>query len=287
MKFAVFTVSTPEYNPAETIQLLKEVGYHGVEWRIAAPPPAAKPDNYTFERRYWSYNASTLDLENVIAVAPEISRLTQAAGLETCSLTTYLEPHQTALIETVLQAAKLLNCPQIRVNVPKYDESQNYCELFDRTVRQIAELETLACQYRVKINFEIHMGNIIPSASAAFRLVSHFDPNWIGIIFDPGNMVHEGFENYRLGVELLGSYLAHVHVKNALWELVETTAANIKVWKPVWSPVKAGYADLAKLVQVLKDHRYQGYLSLEDFSNEDDTRTKLQDNLEYLKQLTA
>ncbi|GIX08239.1 MAG: hypothetical protein KatS3mg115_2642 [Candidatus Poribacteria bacterium] len=44
-----------------------------------------------------------------------------------------------------------------------------------------------------------------------------FRPEQVGVIHDAGNMVHEGFENYQMGCELLGPYLAHVHVKNAAW----------------------------------------------------------------------
>ena len=35
MKFGVFSVSMPEYSPEKSIELLKELGYDGVEWRVA------------------------------------------------------------------------------------------------------------------------------------------------------------------------------------------------------------------------------------------------------------
>ena len=36
------------------------------------------------------------------------------------------------------------------------------------------------------------------------------DPKHVGIIHDAGNMIIEGFENWRLGLEILGEYLAAV-----------------------------------------------------------------------------
>lgn len=33
MKYGVFSVSMPEYDPEETLKVLKELGYDGVEWR--------------------------------------------------------------------------------------------------------------------------------------------------------------------------------------------------------------------------------------------------------------
>jgi hypothetical protein len=49
-------------------------------------------------------------------------------------------------------------------------------------------------------------------------------------------MVHEGFEDYRIGLELLGSYLAHVHLQNAAFERPEGGG----VWDPVEPRSKMG-----------------------------------------------
>jgi hypothetical protein len=44
--------------------------------------------------------------------------------------------------------------------------------------------------------------------------------------------VHEGFENYRLRVELLGEYLAHGHIKKAVGKKVDPTADGVEIEKP-------------------------------------------------------
>lgn len=283
MKFSVFTVSTPEYGLEDTLKLLKEIGYDGVEWRVANPPPANKPDGYTYEGRYWSYNLSTIDINTIVESAEEVKDLCRRYGIEICSLATYLTPADISNIEKVIKAAVIMKCKNVRVMPPDYNEKENYRLLFDRTVKQVEILEGLAVRYGIRINFETHMGNIIPSASAAYRLVSSFNPDNIGIIFDPGNMVYEGFENYKLGIELLGEYLAHVHMKNAIWKLKGFTEDGIEIWKPEFSPFNKGYADLRKLIRVLLDTGYNGYLSVEDFSNEKETHAKLKENLEFLR----
>ena len=283
MKFGVFSVSMPEYDIEETVKLLSKLGYDGVEWRVAAPPPLEKPEYYSYENRYWTYNKSTLDIGNIGEEAKKAKELCDLHGLEIYSLTTYLKPHETEAIEKVLKAASGINCRNVRVFPPQYDETVNYRSIFDRTVAELKQLETLAIKYGVRINLEIHMGNIIPSASAAYRLVSGLDPKAIGIIFDPGNMVHEGFENYKLGFELLGEYLSYVHVKNAVWKTVEALENGQVVWKPEWSPLKKGFANIPKLISTLKETGDQGYVSVEDFSNEEDTETKLKNNLKFLK----
>ncbi|MCX7842564.1 MAG: sugar phosphate isomerase/epimerase [Clostridia bacterium] len=286
MILGVFTVCMPEYDISETVKVIKELGYDGVEWRVSTPAPQDKREDYTYETRYWCYNKSTLDIGSIEAEAEKAKALCDEYGIKLYSLTTYLKPCDVQDIEKVLKAAAKINCPNIRVFSPNYDEKEGYRVLFDRTVEETKVLEKLAQKYGVRINFEIHMGNIIPSASAAYRFASHFDPKHIGIIFDPGNMVHEGFENYRLGLELLGDYLAYVHVKNAVWSMEYSSEEGAEKWKPKWSPLKKGYADLKKLFEVLKDLGYNGYVSLEDFTNEVDTYSKLKNNAEYLRALT-
>ena len=287
MKFSVFTVCTPDYNIPETIKVLKEIGYDGVEWRLTTPPPAGKPENYTYENRYWSYNFSTLDVGKIEADAMGIMSICDAAGLEICSIATYLGLWDTDELEKVCRSAKIMNCRNIRVLAPRFDQKENYRNQFDKAVEQLKNVEKIAKMYDARIIFELHMGYIIPSASAAYRFISGCDPRYMGIIFDPGNMVHEGFENYKLGVELLGEYLAHIHIKNGAWKLSGISEEGAEIWKPTWVPYKKGFANFKELIQVLKHVNYSGYLSVEDFSNEKDTYRTLKENLQYLKQITV
>ncbi|OQB13339.1 MAG: Inosose dehydratase [Firmicutes bacterium ADurb.Bin193] len=283
MKYGVFSVGMPEYSVEETVKVLKEIGYHGVEWRVQNGVPKAIPENIDYERRYWQYNLSTLNIDTIAEDAEGIYNLCAQAGLEVCSLSTYTKPHETEKIENALRAAVTMKCPQIRVNAPQYDGTKNYWEILEEARQAIGELEILAKKYGVKINFEQHMGTIIPSASACYRLVSGFDPKYIGITVDPGNMVNEGYENYKMGIEILGDYLAHVHIKNSCWKFVKTDDNGMDVWNPEWVPLKKGSANLTGFIQLLKEYGYDKYLCIEDFSNQDDTLTKLKDGLEFLK----
>mgnify|MGYP000603370460 CR=1 FL=1 len=66
MKFGVFSVSMPEYGIEESVRLLKELGYDGVEWRVAEMPEK-EPENVPFALRYWACNKSTLELRSIEA----------------------------------------------------------------------------------------------------------------------------------------------------------------------------------------------------------------------------
>jgi sugar phosphate isomerase/epimerase len=82
------------------------------------------------------------------------------------------------------------------------------------------------------------------------------------VIHDAGNMVYEGFEEYRMGLELLGPYLAHVHLKNAAWQ----RPSDGGVWQANWAPLADGVVDWQKLFAALRAVGYTGWLGIEDFS---------------------
>lgn len=287
MKFSVFTVGTPDYNIEETIKELRKYGYHGVEWRVGASlkgEPAVIPPK---DGWYWSYNKSTVEEDTILDEAEKIKALCKAGGIEISALATYIPSSSPERVERALKAAAAMNCTKIRVCVPQYKGDMNYRELFQKTVKEFEVLEDLARKYDVKINFEIHHGTITSSASSAYRLASNFNSKYIGVIYDPGNMVHEGYEDYKMGLELLGEYLDHVHIKNAAWFLMKNKETGKEAWECSWSPLRNGQVDFVKLLSALQYVNYEGYLSFEDFSNEESTEDKLKDNIAFIKELLS
>ena len=289
MKFGVFSVSMPEYTPAQSVQLLKEQGYDGVEWRVAEMPDQA-PENVPYAYRYWAYNKSTLELRNILEEAKQAKALCDEAGLAIFGLTTYLAVTDKEKIISVLEAAQAIGCPKVRVGLVPYDPNkaqEPYPVLFEKMRAALKELEPYAKQYGVKLVLEIHMDTMIASPSAAYRALEGFDPDYFGLIFDPGNMVNEGFEEYQKSFELLGPYIAHIHVKNGILEADGTDELGAAKWKRTWTPLKKGMANLQRLFAVMYKFGYDGTVSIEDFSNEVETADKLADNLAYLRALKA
>lgn len=279
MKISVFTVITPEFTPEEVVKRLAHLRYEGVEWRVVT---VLKENEQ--ETSFWKGNKCTLSLETLEEKADYIKGITEAVGLEICNLATYLKPNEFGKIEKAMQAAKIMECPQIRINAPSYEPGNSYNSLFQETRKNLEKVEKIASKYGIKALLELHMGNIIPSASAAHRLISFFDPRYIGLIYDPGNMIQEGYENWHMGMELLGEYLAHVHVKNSKWMIEKKNKKGVFFWRPTWARLKEGIVDWEEVMNGLKAVGYKGYLSLEDFSDIP-TEKKLKEDIEYLKSL--
>jgi sugar phosphate isomerase/epimerase len=166
--------------------------------------------------------------------------------------------------------------------VPGYDPKIGYAKLLKSAVKNYEKVVKYAARFKVRPIAEIHMGNIIASAAGAARFCAHFSPREMGVIHDAGNMVYEGYEQYQMGLEMLGRYLAHVHLKNARWEPVAGTPEGTVSYRPTWATLKNGFVDFAALFTALDAVGYDGWVSIEDFSPTPAT-AKLPDDLAFLK----
>jgi sugar phosphate isomerase/epimerase len=273
MKFAVFTVMLPDLSPEEAVKALARAGYDGVEWRVTTIDPQRRNEVPSF----WGNNFCTLEptLEN----AKRVRHLAQDSGLELTNLGTYLGPGDLEAVKRAMRFAERAGAPSLRVNAASY--TGDYAGDFARSLEFYREVEELAKRYKVRALVETHQGLITPSASLAQRFVSHFDPAYVGVIYDPGNMVLEGFESHLMGLQLLGPYLAHVHLKNATY-----TRSN-GLWQPRWMPLEDGVVDFKKVLQSLIEVGYDGWLVMEDFSSARSSLEALTHNLSFIKNLLA
>ena len=272
MKVGVFTVGLPDMTPEEAVRELKDAGYDGVEWRVTRVPEEARGEEFSF----WGNNLCTLAPTE--EEAHRARRISEEAGLEIAGLGTYVAVGDLEAADEAMRFAVTAGASQIRVGAGAPD-GRSYHELFASAREFLAGVEELVRSHGVKALIEVHHRTICPSASLAHRLVSAFDPDLVGVILDPGNMAQEGFENYRIGAELLGPYLAHVHIKNSAFE----RPAGGGVWEPRWAPLEDGVVDFGLVFEALEHVGYDGWLVMEDFSGVRPSREALRYNLEFVR----
>ena len=275
-RYGVFTVMLPELTPETAGVELKRHGYEGIEWRVTDAPAG------TVEiPGYWSGNRCTLDIRRLDAELPRVRGICESNGLRVPALGTYLAARDAGSVRRCMEFALALDCPQIRVGVPGYDGSRPYGELYDEGLRDWETVASLAEETGVRANVELHMGNICPSAGLAHRFVSRFDPKHVGVVYDPGNMVVEGYERWQMGMELLGPYLAHIHAKNTEWRYGAERGGTVR-FQPHWTAIQEGIVPWDEVYTALDRVGYRGWICFEDFS-EIPWERKLRDNLAYLK----
>ena len=294
MKFSVYTCSMPEYNIEEAAALIKEMGYDAVEWRVdsTAGNPALMAyfqhmtEEQKYGARYWIDNKATLNIADIHNECQRAKKICDEVGIEIVNLATTLRGDPKDM-ENTLAAAASIGCKTVRGPMATYDPNKPYWDQFNEYREYLRSCEPMLRKYGIKFLIETHHGMMISSASSALRVLDGFDPQYYGLIYDPGNMVYEGYEAYQLGFEMLGDYLAHVHVKNAALVPNGEDAYGATKYDQAWVPLKKGAANLPALVKALVKVGYDGVLSVEDFSNEQPTKEKLTDALVYLKQLVA
>jgi sugar phosphate isomerase/epimerase len=183
--------------------------------------------------------------------------------------------------------AKLAGAPAIRVMAPSYDGHVPFGDLLEKGRAAYERVEQMARDSGVRALVELHHGLITASASGTRRLLEGRAPDWVGAMFDPGNMMREGMENWRMGIEILGPYLRHVHVKNGRW--VRDSSGR---WGVESASLAHGMVDWKEVVGGLKSAGYEGFLDIEDFRGGYackpvgiTTRDKLQEDYDYLAAL--
>ncbi|HOZ50172.1 MAG TPA: TIM barrel protein, partial [Candidatus Hydrogenedentes bacterium] len=216
MKYSVTSVILPELDVAETCVLLADLGYAGVEWRVRHTPTDAIGKGYSF----WGEHKTDLSPANLVEKADEVARITADHGLAIAGIAANLRADELDDIKKLADGVAIMGSIPIRIGAPwRYDRTVNYNELYEGTVAAYAKVIELLKPYGLKTIIEIHGGTIMVSASLAHRIASNFSPDEMGVIYDVNNMAMDGFETFRIGLELLGDYLAHVHAGG--WRPVE------------------------------------------------------------------
>jgi sugar phosphate isomerase/epimerase len=279
MRFAVFTASTPEWTPQEAATALAAQGWDGIEWRVTDQDDAPHPG-------FWAGNRATWPLTGLEDNVAAMARVARDAGLECSAVGGYAPAADHANVERLLAATAALGAHRLRVWMPATGTG-HYGEVFEATRRDVEWAVTRAAQHDVQVLIELHNRTIVASASAALRLVDGLDPAHVGVIHDVGNLVVEGYEDALSAFQLLGPYLAHVHVKNAAWERVGQDGDGAVLWESRWVPLREGQADLAAYFGALHAHGYDGWVTVEDFSTAVPLAERTRDNLAYVRELSA
>jgi sugar phosphate isomerase/epimerase len=275
VKFAVFTDSTPEWTPEEAAKILAEQGWQGIEWRITDPVESSRPT-------FWAGNRATWPLTGLEADLDDIRSVTHAAGLAMPALGGYVTPRQREDAERMLAAAAALDAGQVRFLGVNTEKGQSYREALAAYRGDWEWLEDRARHHGVRALLELHHESLTPSASAARRLVEGLDPRYVGVLHDIGNTVIEGWEEPAHALDLLGEYLAHVHVKNVAFHLSAVENDGTLRWEPKWAPLREGRAHLPEFFKALAATGYDGWVTVEDFSVALPLAERTAANLEYL-----
>ncbi|NUQ00656.1 MAG: sugar phosphate isomerase/epimerase [Armatimonadetes bacterium] len=280
LRLAVFTVQLYDLTPEEAAAELQRLGYDGVEWRVTNLP-ASIPAN----RNFWNGNVCTFEIDRIAEEAQRLRGLSEAHGLALPTLGTYLDCRRLDQVEACARAAKAIGVRMLRVGLPGWNHELPYDDAFVAARQAWSEAAAVVGQQGVKTLIELHHNSLLPTASAVRRFLDGHSPEQVGVIYDPGNMVHEGWEHPQIVIGVLGPYLAHVHVKNARW-LAAGEEQGTARWRGEMCRLREGQVFWPDILAALQRSGYHGWFATEDFGP-GDSREKLADNLAALRDWAA
>lgn len=276
-RLSAYTISTPRLTPSEAVAAVKALGYDGIEWAVHENRSEGSRQPTRLHRNDRCF------IEPSAEALAAIRSLSDGAGLPISGLGmtgTLCTPER---VGDALQLAQIAGTTRLRLHGGSTLEGQTYAESYEETVRVCEAWSKVAKGTGVKGVLHQHWGTAIASAGQVYRVVSQFDPELIGCIYDPGNMAVEGYDDYRLGLELLGPYVAHVHLKNVRYGHAVMGGA----WHAEWAPLDDGVVDLHHLFGGLRDIGYDGWIVMSDVGESRDDEAMLRFNNGFLRQIMA
>jgi sugar phosphate isomerase/epimerase len=214
--------------PAEALSVVRDAGYEGIFWQLEGA-----------------------SIDNV----PRIS------GVEISGVGFAPDERNPVAPERAAELADALGARVLRV-VGVSVSGRSYADAFDATLRLCEAYSQAAQRHGLRVLLHQRWGTLTASASQLHRVLSQFDPGVLGCIYDAGSMTIEGYEEYRIGLEILGSYVADVHIANTR----HFPSPGRSVWEWEWSPLSDGLIDLTRLFRALRRSDYQGWVTLADRS---------------------
>jgi sugar phosphate isomerase/epimerase len=279
VRFSLFTGSCPEWTPEEVAAHAAAQGWDGLEWRIADQAESDTPG-------FWAGNRATFRLTGLEENAELLADIPRRAGLSLSGLAPYvpLVDHHNA--ERVLRIAARTGAKRVRFTTPKPTDETSFDDLFAKARADLGVLQEIARPLGAQAVIQIHHGSIVATSSSARRLVEGLDPDVIGVMHDLGNTTIEGREgllSLKMGLEILGPYLGHVHVKNAIWQRTGEDENGAAQWTWSWAPLRQGMGDVRAYLRALRQVGYDGWVTVEEFTTVLPLAERLADDLAFLK----
>lgn len=254
MKLGVYSACLPSLTPDEAIAAAATSGYSGIEWRVATDVGNGETPHFLTNNRCTVRPES----DDVAALCAR----TADAGLENIGLGVYVDFGDLAAVEHSMELARASGVERIRLRAPWMGDD-GFHTLFGRGIEYFDAVAELAGTYGVQALLEMHQRSVCPSASLAHSMVGHLPADRVAVIYDVGNLVVEGYEDHAMALQILGDHLAHVHIKNAAFD----APASGGVWTHRWTSMDDGVADIPRVLRLLTENDYAGWVSVEDFSD--------------------
>jgi len=286
MKLGVFTTFMPEYTFPEACELIKAIGYDGVQPRIVPADAAVFDPEQPFNP--WKNNKGGISEDDFVADPEAAMAPARKAGLQISSVASYTSCADLPRAVRLAEACGKVGIANVRIAALPMPSGAVYDAFgyLDEAQARYRELIAEATKHGVRPCLELHMGTAFPSPSGVAHFLKVFDPSEVGVLYDPANMIADGWEVPKVALNILGPYLAEVHVKNSVW--VQTGVdeeRGVALWKTQPADLEHGVVNWADVIDQLKEHGYDGWLVEEGHTEGRETHARISMAHELLRKL--
>ena len=275
MQLSLYTLLTADFSLAESLEMARAAGFDAVDLRQGRDDT----DPVHLSRQITDDEAE------------QVRKAVEAAGLHVSGLTTYYalgKPEAEALAERqglrrAFHLAQILGASFLRCSGPPIVPGVSYETTRSVFRQEVGEMSAAAALARVMLTIEQHPGTLFASAGQILDMLRGQPSQYLGIVFDPGNCLWEGYERPAAQVDMLHDLIRAVHVKNAMPHAVSGPAETIPAEA---TRLDQGLLDWPAILAQLKTLDYSGYLTLEDFYDGfGSVAEKLSWDVNYLRRL--
>ncbi|RLD13507.1 MAG: hypothetical protein DRI28_05765 [Caldiserica bacterium] len=245
IKFSGHTMGTPQCNIYEAMKVIKDIGYDGIEVRVA-------PDG-----QINSEKISNSESKDIYKSARKI-------GIEFSCLSSYYKDfinkeartHTILNLKRVVEIADILKCPNIRVygGIDPSPPGVWFVENWEKTVSGIREVAKYAATFGIKVCIETHIGSLTMSVRDTIRLIDDIGMNNVGMLFDYAWVELAGIEKGKEAVRKASKYIYHCHIKD--WKIFSKKPLQKKACL-----MGEGDIQWKEVIKELKNIGYIGYIS--------------------------
>jgi len=268
VKISLYSLSCGDKKPREIIELALKYGCSGIEW--------------------WCRENGHIDANNLEKSSKDVALMMEKTGLEVAGIAPYFKYNEPAEeVAKIFRAAKILGTKRVRCNSYPFKGEEPFAELMQRQIDWLEkEVLPVVMELDMQLNIEQHHNMICCNANACLQMVEKFPPERIGIIYDPGNSLFEGFTSTEYSLSVMGRYINHVHVKSARYVKEGGTLPRGRLLPMEFCSLERGDLNWEEIIKQLKETGYKGFLSLEALDKRD-TETKLSEDIPYIRNILA
>lgn len=219
----------------------------------------------------------------------EFVRSMRQSGLRVEFAVTPYTPDQLMKDPAPLNTLAELGVKGFRMGYFPYDDTEGLFSQLEKARFRMAGLAELCSRLGLKAVYQVHHGyhQLIQHSFAALYLVEGLPPEHAGIMLDPGNQFHEGREDFRRAVRVLGRYLAGIGVKDVAPRQDGTRLHfPAKGWSEAWATCLEGMTNWEQLGMALQKLEQPVVVNLQPFYEPDDHAKRqalLKEELAYIK----